>query len=225
MEPRKTINPHLLTIPRSEMSKRIAHHIEIVKKNLGKEKLRLLDIGGGKGWGYNELGKRSDIEYHVLDLATRHNTSDITFHQGDVCDPNLSLGTKFDIVFTKDTYEHVLNPWDSTSNILNLIIENGRFIFLAPFSWRYHASPFDTYRYSHTGARYLFERLGGLKHQESLYIVFPPSNGFWKNKKDATLDGQPFKSCIETFYVSERDSNYVFKRDCLDIDSYDCHTE
>jgi len=214
-----------MLLKRTNMLGRIAFQLNEVKQTLGVQKLSLLDIGGGKGFGLQELGKRPDIDYHVLDLATRHTTPEVTFHQGDITDPGLSLGQKFDVIFTKDTYEHILNPWDSTMNILALLKNGGRFIFLAPFSWRYHSSPYDTFRYTHTGARYLFERLGGMQCIETAYIPFGDVGGFWKNRKDHTMDGHPFPKCLETYYVAKRIDGFEFDKATLDIDLSDYHTE
>jgi SAM-dependent methyltransferase len=140
------------------------------------------------------------------------------FIQGDITSPTLSLPQKYHIVFTKDTFEHILNPWDATQNVLNALEDKGIFIFLAPFSWRYHASPFDTYRYTHTGARYLFERLGKLKNIFAGYIGFGPINGFWKNNKDKTIDNLPFPKCLETIYIAQKDSTHIFQTTLLDTD-------
>ena len=221
----KTTNPHLKVLSRTNMMARISFQLNEVKKSLGVQKLSLLDIGGGKGFGLKEFGKRPDVDYHVLDLATRHNTPEVTFHRGDITDPNLFIGQHFHVIFTKDTYEHILNPWDSTANILAMLKEGGRFIFMAPFSWRYHASPYDTFRYTHTGARYLFERLGGMRCIETAYIPFGDVGGFWKNRKDFTLDGKPFPKCLETYYVAQRVNGLAFDKTTLDVDKSDRHTE
>jgi hypothetical protein len=55
----------------------------------------------------------------------------------------------------------------ATNNIIKLLKNKGIFIFFAPFSWRYHPVPYDTYRYTHTGVRYLFERFGKIKKKRS----------------------------------------------------------
>ena len=71
--------------------------------------------------------------------------------------------------------------------------------FAAPFSWRYHAVPFDAYRYTHTGAQYLFERLGGMVKVFSGYMYCPWASiaGYRPSATDATVDGDPFPRPIE----------------------------
>jgi len=138
-----TSNPHLQLINVNlflHIQKRIKKYI----KQIGRP-IKLLDIGGGKGWG-SSLYKSVNIDYYALDLKCAERSSEhVTCIQGDITDKALQLNTSFDIIFTKDTFEHILNPWDATSNILNLLNNNGLFIFLAPFSWRYHPSPYDTF--------------------------------------------------------------------------------
>jgi hypothetical protein len=216
-----TGNPHLKLIKHGEYEQFIFDILKAYQEKEGISNLRVLDIGGGKGW--NKLVEKfPSIEYHILDL---HSSKDkLKFIQGDITSPDLQLPQTYHIIFTKDTFEHILNPWDATQNILQNLEEKGLFIFLAPFSWRYHASPVDTYRYSHTGARYLFERLGKLKNIFAGYIVFGPTNGFWKNNKDKTIDNQPFPKCLETIYIAQKDSAHVFSKDLLDTDTSWDHT-
>jgi len=212
-----TNNPHLKLLPHKKLNSFILNNIKNYMKNNNKTSITLLDVGGGKGWG-KVLYNNSFIKYYALDLNSSHTNNKITFIKGDITENNLDLGIKFDIIFTKDTFEHILNPWDATKNILNHLENNGLFIFLAPFSWRYHASPYDTYRYTHTGVQYLFERLGGLKKIHSGYINFGNIKGFWKNKKDHTIDGKPFPKCLEVIYIGQRDITHKFNKNELDSD-------
>lgn len=143
--------------------------------------------------------------------------ANIIFIQADITKPLTEQQiTPFDFVYTKDTFEHILDPWNTTDNILNLLNENGIFIFMAPFSWLYHPMPYDTYRYSHTAVRYLFERNGGLIHLVSGYIKFSPRNGIYINGKDKTIDGNDFMECQKTFYIGMRHKNHIFDINTLD---------
>lgn len=212
-----TNNPHLKVLSKGNLDNYIITNIKSYMIENKLSKINLLDVGGGKGWGKILYGK-DYINYYALDLNSSHTDNKITFIKGDITENNLDLKLKFDIIFTKDTFEHILNPWDATQNILNHLKNNGLLIFLAPFSWRYHASPYDTYRYTHTGTQYLFERLGGLKKIQSGYINFGNINGFWKNKKDSTMDKNPFPKCLEVIYIGKRDITHQFNKDDLDSD-------
>jgi len=211
----KTNNPHLYIL---EQNKFVQFIVDIFKKKheLTQTKLKVLDIGGGSAWG-DTLRNLNFIEYYILDIELNKDTDIIKYIKGDITDQSLFLPYTFDIIFSKDTFEHILNPWDSTSNILKYLNESGLLIIVVPFSWRYHPVPYDTFRYSHTGLRYMFERLNKLRPLISGYIPFQPTNGFWKNKKDSTLNESPFPS-IETIYVGQKDDSYIFSKETLDSD-------
>lgn len=208
-----TLNPHLKILNHPKLLNEV---LKILTNNFTK-KIAILDIGGGRGFG--DVFINEHINYYVLDLNIQKSSNDkIKYIQGDITSKNLDLGYKFDLIFTKDTYEHILNPWDSTDNVVNHIKDGGLFFFIAPFSWRYHASPYDAFRYSHTGVQYLFERNNKLKKVVSGYSTKVSIKGFWKNKKDFTLDNKPFTDSIVTIYVGQKDSSYVFNKNVLDVD-------
>ena len=108
--------------------------------------------------------------------------------------------------------------FDATENLKNFLKHNGLILFFVPFSWRYHASPYDTYRYTHTGLQYLIERLGRIKKINAGYIKFGNINGFWENCKDNTIDRKPHNDCLESFYIGIKDDNHNFDINNLDSD-------
>lgn len=164
----------------------------------------VLDIGGGRGKNY----KVGMSEYYVLDLSSHNDSMTIV---GDITAHNLDLGKKFDLILTKDTFEHILNPWDATDNILNHLVEGGLFFCSTPFNWRFHPSPYDAYRYSHQGLKYLFERNGSLEEVYSGYIhYFSNVRGFWKNRYDHWPMDNLHKDCICSFYVGRKNSSKIF---------------
>lgn len=63
--------------------------------------------------------------------------------------------------------------------------EGGLLICLAPFSWRYHPTPVDNFRYTHNGLKYLFERTGDVK---TLLAGYDISNRR-KNAKGGKISG------------------------------------
>ena len=98
-------------------------------------------------------------------------------------------------------------------------------MLFTPFSWRYHASPYDTYRYTHTGLQYIVERFGSIKKIDAGYINYGNINGFWKNGKDHTINNNPFPNCLESFYIGVKDDTHVFNKEDLDNDfSWDHNT-
>mgnify|MGYP003133788509 CR=1 FL=1 len=195
----KSVNPLMDFVTPSDYKNFIFKAI----RSLTSEK-NVLDIGGGRGKNF----KTGEANYYVLDLS-KHN--DNNFIQGDITSPDLKIDKKFDIIVTKDTFEHILNPWDATQNILNLLIEGGLFICSVPFNWRFHPSPYDAYRYSHQGLKYLFERKGGLRQVDSGYIHYSDSSrGSWKNKLDYWPKNNIYKDCVSSYYIGKRDNSKIF---------------
>lgn len=200
-------------------------HIEILNSLINnltnKKKINILNIGGGYMKKAEKfLSEHQLVNYYVLDISN-HTKNKKNIIVGSITDPNLNIDIKFDIIYSKDTFEHILNPWDATQNILKLLNNNGYLFCMVPFSWRYHACPYDTYRYTHTGLRYLFERLGGMKYVISGYKYFPDNKGWYKSKTDITLDNDLFKKPIETFYISKRVNDFIFNLKDLDVDNED----
>ena len=220
----QTANPHLQAIDGGDWIGFVVEVIKCFSRRAGRP-VRVLQVGeSGKFGGsftYQKVkaagSKPCDFEWYMLDLSpspSNHNPQDPRmFFQEDITDPHLMerVNATFDILYTSNTFEHILNPWDATANVLNLLNEKGLFIFSVPFSSRYHAFPFDTFRYSHIAAQYLFVRLGGLR---TVFAVYAKSSrdevGHWHNMKDATLDGAPFTENIQTVLVAERDSTHSF---------------
>lgn len=196
---KQTLNPLISSITVPELYS----FINII---LSKEqKQDVLDIGGGRGKTFDN--KKNN--YYILDLNS-HNEKH--FIQGDITDPSLEIDKKFDIILTKDTFEHILNPWDATNNIINLLKEGGLFICIAPFSWRFHPSPFDAYRYSHQGLKYIFEHKGKIEEISSGYVYYHSHvSGFWKNKCDWwPYSNNQYKDCVCSFYIGIRNENAKF---------------
>jgi hypothetical protein len=207
-----TPNPHLklLSVPIND------YLLSISSQHFKDKKINILDIGGR----YKQLSFANIASYDVLDIENRHNHNVIV---GDITDPNLQINKSYDLIFSKNVFEHILNPWDATANILKLLKNNGLYMMVAPFSWRYHACPYDSYRYTHVGAQYLFERLGGMKLHSSGYYYLPDNElgrgkGHYKNKKDATLDGEIYRNNIQVFYIGVRDEEKIFDINNLNSD-------
>lgn len=185
-----------------------------------KKTVKVLNIGGGyKKEMERFLSSNPKVEYYCLDTDTSRLDSSKNNITGDITDPELFIGHTFDFIYTCNTFEHILNPWDSATNIKRLLNEGGYFVCITPFSWRYHACPVDTFRYSHTGLRYLFERLDHIEHIFSGYKRFSSSGGWYKSKTDVTLDGKLFKENIETMYVGKKNSEHIFDINQLDVDN------
>ena len=94
----------------------VADYYSVIKAKISElsAEQNVLDIGGGRGKTF----KAGVANYYVLDLSI-HN--DETFLTGNITSKDLNLDKKFDIIVSKDTFEHILNPWDATDNVLILL--------------------------------------------------------------------------------------------------------
>lgn len=215
---RSSENPHVKLIGPDAISL-IRQVIEIYAR---KGAISVMDIGGGKGWGRSL--RSAQVSYKAMDILP--DSSDPHIVCGDICKKNdhIDVGS-YDVVMSKDTFEHLLEPWAAAQEMKRITKDQGLIICAAPFSWRYHPSPYDTYRFSHTGMRYLFERGGKLRTVFSGYIRYPNIRGFWRNRKDFTafrdftrLRNAKFREDWETIFVGVKDENYEFSEASLDSD-------
>jgi SAM-dependent methyltransferase len=59
----------------------------------------------------------------------------------------------FNLVVSKDTLEHFLDPWTAVTEVYRVLRPGGRFVIWVPFLHPYHGD--DFYRYTHLGLRRL----------------------------------------------------------------------
>ena len=201
-------NKHLKLVDESDQSilEKIIQNLLLTTK---KDIISVLNVGGGFSKSNEKfLCNHNKVSYTVMDLQNNENLSNVII--GDITELNLKIDNTYDLIYSSNTFEHILNPWDATKNIKKLLNNNGVFFCIVPFSWRYHACPYDTYRYSHTGCRYLFEHLSEIKHIFTGYKKMSPNKGWYADKTDQTLDGKLFTESIETYYIAKKDINYKF---------------
>eukprot|EP00965_Chrysotila_dentata_P015414 510082-Pleurochrysis_carterae.AAC.1 len=97
-----------------------------------------LDIGGRYG---ESKGLAGPCNYWIIDINRR---TSVTKHILG-CDIE-SLATcdikdlpSFDIVHSRDTFEHLRQPWEAMRTINALTKRGSVLMIAAPFAWRYHA--------------------------------------------------------------------------------------
>jgi SAM-dependent methyltransferase len=105
---------------------------------------------------------RDKYRYYGLDLAPSDDPNVIV---GDICAEAFSAEHRefeafFDVVYSNNVFEHLRRPWIAAENIVRMLKPDGICITITPFSLRYHESPGDYFRYSHTGLASLFEEAG-----------------------------------------------------------------
>jgi len=66
----------------------------------------------------------------------------------------------YDVTFSHTVLEHAARPWKSFDTIARITRRGGLTLHLVPWSYQYHATPDDNYRFSHKALRTLLEDRG-----------------------------------------------------------------
>jgi hypothetical protein len=66
----------------------------------------------------------------------------------------------FDVIICNQVFEHLSEPLEAAANIARLLSPGGHLFFTAPFLEPFHQMPSDYFRFTHDGARHIFERVG-----------------------------------------------------------------
>ena len=99
------------------------------------------------------------LEYWVLDVdpaARRLNNSIVC----DVEDCPAAADASFAVTFSHTVLEHVRHPWRAFDTIARVTAPGGLTLHLLPWSYQWHATPADYYRFSHQALRALLEERG-----------------------------------------------------------------
>jgi len=64
-----------------------------------------------------------------------------------------------------------------------------------------------------------------MRKLEAYYHCEGSINGFWKNKKDTTLDNKAFPKSTRVVYIGQKDESYEFNKNHLDSDFCPDHSE
>jgi SAM-dependent methyltransferase len=155
--------------------------------------LKFLDVGARDGALTYLLGIKGNFEFdeqfYQKNIALFHkkysyygmdlNPAPEAKHEvliGDACDLNFSLHhpefiEQFDVIYSNNVFEHFQRPWIAAENLTKLLKPGGIVITIVPFSARYHESPGDYFRFSHTGVTSLFSAVSHFEVLESGYDI------------------------------------------------------
>jgi SAM-dependent methyltransferase len=182
-------SPHPLAYDVSLIKERVARdHV------LGRpgEDMTFLDVGARDGRLDYLLGIEANLHadealyaaskgafdakyrYYALDLEPAAGRPEIL--TADVCDDGLpdalpDFRDFFDVVYSNNVFEHLRRPWVAARNLLTMLKPGGLCVTIAPFAIRYHASPGDYFRYTHTGLTALFAEQGPVRELVSGYDI------------------------------------------------------
>ena len=117
---------------------------------------KTLDIGCGNK-PYQKLFENKVSDYIGCDIIqSDQNLVDI------IC-PATALffsNEVFDTVFSTQVIEHVEDHRAMLAEASRVLKQNGIAIFTMPFSWALHEEPYDFFRFSKYGIKFLFEKYG-----------------------------------------------------------------
>jgi SAM-dependent methyltransferase len=176
----------------------IAYDVSLVKERVAREHIlgrmgedmAFLDVGARDGRLEYLLGIEANLyandalfveskaafdakyHYYALDLDPAPGRPEILV--ADVCDEGLPEALPqfrefFDVIYSNNVFEHLRRPWVAASNLLSMLKPGGLCVTIAPFAIRYHASPGDFFRYTHTGLTALFADQGPVRELVSGY--------------------------------------------------------
>lgn len=153
---------------------------------------KLLDIGCGNK-PYEIWVKGKILEYMGCDIVqSSSNKVDV------LCEANnIPLeSNSFETIISTQAIEHIENHQGMVNEAFRLLKVDGYFILSGPFYWHLHEEPYDFFRFTKHGFRYILEKAG------FEIIEITPNGGAW-----ATL-GQMIN---HTFGFTNSNANTVAK--------------
>jgi Methylase involved in ubiquinone/menaquinone biosynthesis len=117
---------------------------------------KLLDIGCGNK-PYEKVLQENITEYIGCDIIQSSlNNVDILCEANNIPLP----GNSFDTAFSTQTIEHVEDHQGLVNEAFRLIKPGGCFIVSGPMYWHLHEEPYDFFRFTKYGFKYIFEKAG-----------------------------------------------------------------
>lgn len=119
---------------------------------------RLLDIGCGTK-PYKETLQRFLTEYVGLDREQPFNQA----AEIDLVGTAYNIpadSASFDSVISTAALEHLEDPEKAIRECNRVLKHGGVAVYTVPFFWHLHAEPWDYYRFTKYGLKYLFEKVG-----------------------------------------------------------------
>jgi SAM-dependent methyltransferase len=136
-------------------------------KNYSKGKV--LDIGCGNK-PYLSIFKSVSFSYTGCDIAqSSEQCVDVICPATKLPFPDAS----FDTVFSSQVIEHVEDTPSMISEMSRVLKKEGHAVISAPFAWQLHEEPYDFFRFSKYGLKYVLQQAGF----EIIYIK--PNGGKW----------------------------------------------
>lgn len=129
---------------------------EDIERSVSFAKGKLLDVGCGNK-PYLRLFQKQVSEYVGCDIIqSSDNVVDYLCPANELCFDDES----FDTIFSTQVIEHVEDHNGMVKESFRVLKKGGYAIFTGPFAWELHEEPYDFFRFSKHGLKYLFEKHG-----------------------------------------------------------------
>ena len=156
---------------------------------------RLIDIGCGTK-PYKELLSNLVQEHIGLDREDPFNPNAVVDIFGTAYEIPVE-DESFDCSISTGALEHLEEPETALRECHRILKDGGVAIYSVPFIWQVHAAPWDYYRFSKHGLKYLFEKCG------FEILELKALSGFW------VTFGQLFIYYIYRFRSSKKPWRYI----------------
>lgn len=148
------------------------HYVDIFAQRLNQfyrkmaldSRGRFLDIGGtgSTASGMTQVTSKfqhfaGPLEYWILDSDVGAKSLNDRTIYCDIDHCPESDDCSFDVTFSHTVLEHAKRPWKTFDTIARITKPGGLTLHLVPFSYQYHATPEDHWRFSHTAVQTLLE--------------------------------------------------------------------
>ncbi len=154
---------------------------------------RILDAGAGEGQyaGWFALHRYTGVDLGIGDKSWDYRELDAL---ADLCALPFADAT-FDAAINIVTLEHLPEPLRALQEIARTLRPGARLLIAVPHEWEVHQSPYDFYRYTRHGLRYLLEKAGFAD------IVIEPGGGYFRLLSRRLLNGVQFSLPLGLFFA------------------------
>lgn len=122
-----------------------------------------LDLGGGRGGMRRPINNLGYL-YINLDIRQHENGEPSIVGSAHALPFRNDL---FEIVISKDSLEHFLDPWAAVRQVHRVLKPGGRFVIWVPFMHPFHGD--DTYRYSPLALQHLLQDFTIMRFESPLW--------------------------------------------------------
>lgn len=143
-----------------------ARHLNVFYASLASDTGKFLDIGGtgSTASGMKQVGSKflhfaGKLQYWMLDSDPAARSLPQTL-VCDITNCSEAASCEYDVTFSHGVLEHVRRPWAAFDQIARITKRGGLTLHMVPWSYHYHATPGDYFRFSHQALESMMEDRG-----------------------------------------------------------------